>query len=293
MFIFMSRASQQYRKFNLVTVFAVIAAVPHLQAQTSQVTQDPAGQPATTQAQGKTDAPDLVSSHKQSQKESQTETQTQSETQTETPTDIETEVQAQIQPRVLAVKKAMRMDSAEESLDNATRQVLDLISAGQTYAKDDPERFFIEVEAVLAPMLDFPRFTRNVMGPVFKKATETQYSEFSDTFKWSLVRTYALALTEFHDGEVEVLPPRRAPKNPNKANVVQEVTMGGKTYVAVYRMQRNKNNAWRVTNIILEGINLGLNFRSQFAQAYRKAATAQKGADESVAIDQVIQSWGA
>ena len=47
----------------------------------------------------------------------------------------------------------------------ATGEVLNLISAGKAYAKEDPERFYAEVESLLRPLIDFPRFARNVMGP--------------------------------------------------------------------------------------------------------------------------------
>ena len=83
-----------------------------------------------------------------------------------------------------------------------------MIESGREYAEDDPERFYIEVEALLQPLIDFPRFARNVMGAYYRKADDAQRERFAESFKWSLVRTYALALTEFGGGEIEVLEPR-------------------------------------------------------------------------------------
>lgn len=189
--------------------------------------------------------------------------------------------------RVMAVRGALQMESAQDAVEGATREVLALISEGQTYADADPERFFTEVEALVAPMVDFPRFARNVMGPAYRKATADQRQRFADVFKWSLVRTYALALTEFRDGEVRVVPPRREARDPDKVKVVQEVTFRGRTYVAVYQMRRGKDRQWQVQNIIIEGVNIGVNFRTQFAQALR----AEDSKDTNVAIDGVIASW--
>lgn len=185
--------------------------------------------------------------------------------------------------RVEAVRLAMQADTAEEAVADATEQVLGLISAGQIYAETDPERFYREVEEVIAPMVDFPRFARNVMGPAHKAASDAQRNDFSEVFKWTLVRTYALALTEFRDGKVQVVPPRRPHRDADKVKVVQEVLFRGRTYTAVYLMGRGEDRVWHVQNIIIEGVNIGVNFRTQFASALR---TNQGN------IDAVIDTWG-
>ena len=187
--------------------------------------------------------------------------------------------------RADAVREALRADSPQQAVAGATQQVLDLISAGQSYAEDDPDRFYTEVEALIRPLIDFQRFARNVMGPAYKKATPEQRVRFAESFKWGLVKTYALALTEFHDGKVNVLPPRRPSSSPKKAKVTQEISIQGKTYVAVYLMQRNKKNMWRVQNIIIEGINIGVNYKTQFAAALKNPSY---GGD----MDKVIDAWG-
>ena len=182
------------------------------------------------------------------------------------------------------VAQAVRADTAEEAVSLATGEVLTLIRAGKEYAADEPERFYTEVESMLRPLIDFPRFARNVMGPYYREATEAQRERFAESFKWSLVRTYALALVEFGDGDVAVLPPRKAPKNPNKVNVTQEITYQGQAYVVVYRMQRSKELTWRVQNLVVEGVNVGLNYKSQFA-------SAMKDSKFSGDMDAVIDAW--
>ncbi len=183
-----------------------------------------------------------------------------------------------------AVERAIGAATAEEAVDLATGEVLRLITAGQAYAKDEPERFYTEVEALLRPLIDFPRFARNVMGPYYRVATPAQRERFAESFKWSLVRTYALALTEFGDGEVSVVPPRQAPKDPDKVNVTQEIKYEGKVYQVVYRMQRGKEKNWSVQNLIVEGINIGLNYKSQFA-------AAMKDPQYNGEMDAVIDAW--
>lgn len=182
------------------------------------------------------------------------------------------------------VERAVRSETAEEAIELATNEVLNLINAGKDYAEDDPERFYSEVEALLRPLIDFPRFARNVMGPYYRTASAEQRTRFADSFKWSLVRTYALALLQFGEGDVEVQPPRQPPRNPDKVNVTQQITYEGKAYIVVYRMQRSKEQTWRLQNLVVEGVNVGLNYKSQFAAAMKDPQYAGD-------LDAVINSW--
>ncbi len=185
-----------------------------------------------------------------------------------------------------AVRVAAALDSvtAEEAVDLATAEVMAFIDSAQGYAKQEPERFFAEVEALMGPLIDFDRFARNVMGPYFRQATPAQRSVFAQSFKSSLVRTYALALTEFHDGRVTVVPPRRKPRKPDAVKVTQEIEFSGRTYQVVYDVRR-ADGAWSLRNMVIEGVNVGLSFKSQFA-------SAMKGPEYEGDLDQVIAAWG-
>lgn len=181
------------------------------------------------------------------------------------------------------LSEALQSPSAETAVDEATAEIMAFIRSAQGYASSDPERFFTEVEALMGPLIDFERFARNVMGAYYKAATPAQRSEFAESFKWSLVRTYALALTEFNDGDVRVVSPRRPPRDPEAVKVTQEIGVNGRTYAVVYDMRR-EGSAWRLRNMIIEGVNVGLNFKSQFA-------SAMQGPDYNGDLDRVIAAW--
>ena len=187
-------------------------------------------------------------------------------------------------PKQGTIDKAINAPTAEQAVELATQEILKLIESGREYAEDDPERFYIEVEALLRPLIDFPRFARNVMGAYYRKADDAQRERFAESFKWSLVRTYALALTEFGGGEIEVLEPRRPPRDPNKVGVTMEIQQNGNVYVVVYQMQRDASQAWRLRNLVIEGVNIGLNYKSQFAAAMKDPANGRD-------LDAVIDAW--
>jgi phospholipid transport system substrate-binding protein len=123
------------------------------------------------------------------------------------------------------------------------------------------------------------------MATYYKRASEAQRTRFAGAFKAGLVRTYAKALLEFSDEQIVVLPETRPPRDPNKQIVKMEVrSSSGKVYPAVYAMRLGDDGVWRIRNIIINGINIGLTYRSQFASAMK---APKNGGD----LDRVIDAW--
>lgn len=183
-----------------------------------------------------------------------------------------------------------QIPEAEHLVEVTTEEMLVLIDEAKGYVDEDPERFYVAVEALLNPVIDFPRFARSVMAAYYKRATPEQRQRFAEGFKWSLVRTYAVALTTFNDGGVVIVPSDRPPKRPDRASVKQEIRSEGTIYPVIYSMVQNSKGEWRVMNIIINGINMGLTYRNQFASAMQDPA--YRG-DMDLAIDGWISSLGA
>ena len=80
------------------------------------------------------------------------------------------------------------------------------------------------------------------------------------------------------------MPPKKGDDlTTGSATVMQNIFNGsGKSYVVQYTMRRNKAGEWKLHNLIIEGINLGLTYRSQFS------AAAEKYHGD---VDKVIANW--
>lgn len=175
--------------------------------------------------------------------------------------------------------------TAEQRVQAVSDSVLALIEQARGYAKEDPERFYREFTALLDPAVDFDAFARSVMATYFRQATPEQRRRFSDSFKWGLVRTYALALTEFSNGTIRLLPNTQPQRSSRLQSVRMEVvTPSGNVYPVQYAMALGRDGEWRVRNIIVNGINIGLTYRNQFAGAMKDPANGGS-------LDQVIDGW--
>ena len=131
--------------------------------------------------------------------------------------------------------------------------------------KKDPQLLFAIVKENIEPYVDFPGFAKGVMGQFYRQADDKQRAQFTDTFKQSLIRTYANGLGAYDNQKFSVRP--FTPGNDaKKAQVDMDIQTGdGKSLLVTYQMVLDAQNQWKVRNLILDGINLGLTFRNQFA----------------------------
>ncbi len=140
-----------------------------------------------------------------------------------------------------------------------------LVSERSAYKKN-PALINDIVKDNLEPYVDFEGFARGVMGVYYRQATPDQRSQFTQTFKQSLIRTYSKGLASY-DNESYTIRPFIEGKDPSKAVVVMDFKTDTGTVVPIaYQLVQN-GESWKLRNLQLNGIDIGLTFRNQFATA--------------------------
>lgn len=138
------------------------------------------------------------------------------------------------------------------------------------------------VDSNLDQVADFRYIGASVMGNYFRNATPEQRRRFVDVFRQTLIDTYARGLVTFDYEELRVLDSQQAQRHDDQASVAMEVVASnGHVYPVSYSL-RLSDGEWRVVNVIVNGINLGLTFRNQFDQAMR---------ENNRDYDAVIDGW--
>ena len=164
----------------------------------------------------------------------------------------------------------------------ATQALLELIDEHREAYGSDPEPYFDAVDESMAHFVDYPGIARGVMAGYWSDASEEQRERFIRTFRHGLVRSYARAMLEFDQREIEVLPLGEGHVRGDRAVVRMRVTASnGRDYPLQYSMAKLDGKGWRVRNVVVNGVNLGRTYRSQFASAMRLAE----------GMDAVIADW--
>ncbi|MWJ26848.1 ABC transporter substrate-binding protein [Halomonas sp. ZH2S] len=152
----------------------------------------------------------------------------------------------------------------------------------EDYYADNIDELKELVESSLEEVADFRYIGASVMGRYYQNATPEQRRRFADIFRQTLIDTYTKGLVTFDYDELRVLDTQQPQRQEDLASVAMEiVATDGSVYPVSYSL-RLSNGEWRVVNVIVNGINLGLTFRNQFDQAMR---------DHNRDYDAVINNW--
>lgn len=140
-----------------------------------------------------------------------------------------------------------------------------LVSDRGAYKKN-PAALNQIVKDNIEPYVDFDGFARGVMGPYYRQASPEQRTAFAQTFKQSLIRTYAKGLAAY-DNESYTIRPFVEGKDPSKAVVNMDFKTDTGTIVPIAYQLIQNGDSWKVRNLQLNGIDIGLTFRNQFSSA--------------------------
>jgi phospholipid transport system substrate-binding protein len=183
----------------------------------------------------------------------------------------------------------------DQLVTQTTERVLSVAREAKSYYDKDPQRLNRQVDDIMSDVVDFDGFARGVMGvyaseqryralktDAERAAFRARIAKFTDIFRQGLIDTYAKGLLKFNGQRIETVGGRSSVNGVN-ATVVQNIHGdAAQPYVIQYTLRQDKSGVWKLRNVIIEGVNLGLTYRNQFA-----ASAQQYGGD----LDKVIANW--
>ena len=120
----------------------------------------------------------------------------------------------------------------------------------------------------LDPYIDSQSFTRIVMGTYATNqySTAAQRAQFERNFRETLIENYGSAFAKFSNQSYSLRPY----KDTNSKNPVVTMDFNNKgEKIPVSFQLVDKGNQWKIRNINVSGIDLGLQFRNQFASTVK------------------------
>jgi phospholipid transport system substrate-binding protein len=181
---------------------------------------------------------------------------------------------------LLSLLGVAHAEVAPEQLVRSTAdEILAEIKAHRdVYAKDYARLYKMADEKVL-PHFDFRRMAQWVLGRFWKEATPEQRDRFVAEFRDLLVRTYSQALLNYKDEQILYLPVQRKPDDTEVLVKTEVKQASGQPNIPIhYSFYKNKDGAWKVYDVTIEGVSLVTNYRSVYAGKIR-----DKGMDALIA----------
>ena len=176
---------------------------------------------------------------------------------------------------VMAVLAAAAPVQAQEDpklrVDRVVAEVIAVLSnqgLSETAKRD-------QIETIAVANFDFPTITRLVLARNYKKLTPEQREAFMVEFKRHLSLTYGRRVDAYSDQKVDI----GDSKAHSNGDVTVNTTIVGGTVdgvVVAYRL-RQKDGSWQAIDVIVEGVSMISNFRSQIQEI-----VSSKGADQLI-----------
>lgn len=126
------------------------------------------------------------------------------------------------------------------------------------------EKRVSEIEAVAYDIFDFTTMSKLVLARNWRKLDKTQRGEFVREFKRHLSRTYGTRLDRYDQEKVDVTGAQLEPRN--DVSVMTTIRGGQFDGAEISYRLRDRNDRWRIIDVVIEGVSLVSNYRSQFAE---------------------------
>jgi phospholipid transport system substrate-binding protein len=166
----------------------------------------------------------------------------------------------------VAAPAAAATQAPDALVKQISNEVLAEVKADKAIQAGDTKRILVLVDQKILPHVDFAAMTRSAVGVHWKKATPEQQKRLQEEFKLLLVRTYSKAFTEVKPQTTLEFQPLAASPDPAKAKVDSIIKGAGAPVKVNYYLAKGADS-WKIVDLEVEAVRMGLSYRSQFSQA--------------------------
>jgi phospholipid transport system substrate-binding protein len=151
---------------------------------------------------------------------------------------------------------------------NVTLEVIELIAKDREIKAGSRAKVVAVIEQKVLPHFNFGAMTALAMGQNWNKANSEQKKRLTDEFKTLLVRTYASALAAYSEQKFDFRPLRAKPTDTDVTVNVRVLQPGTQAVTLDYSMEKTANG-WKVYDVMVGGVSLVANYRTEFANMVR------------------------
>jgi len=155
----------------------------------------------------------------------------------------------------------------KETVETGVNKLLKTLGDPAFKAKPENERITI-IGAEIETVFDFKELSRRTLGRNWKKMKPEQQKEFVQLFKELLQGVYADRLLAYSDQKI--IFDKETMLKKGRAEVQSFLqTSDGKKIPLFYRLT-DKSGSWKVYDVIIEGVSMVKNYRTQFRKILAK-----------------------
>ncbi|MEE8558110.1 MAG: ABC transporter substrate-binding protein [Myxococcota bacterium] len=178
---------------------------------------------------------------------------------------------------VLILAGTWALSASAEDARSTFEETLDQVLAVLRTEGSSEQVKLSQVETIALNRFDFDLMTRLVLARNYRKLSEQQRADFEVEFRKHMSLTYGRRLLELSEEVIEI-GESRTEKNAD-VTLKTRVVGGAADGVTIDYRHRERDGSWYIIDVIIEGVSLISNFRSQV-----KEIMTESGADRLIEI---------
>jgi phospholipid transport system substrate-binding protein len=152
-----------------------------------------------------------------------------------------------------------RAETPSQVVDGLATQVIAVLKDAALSSAQKRER----IEQIAYGAIDFTTLSKLVLARNYAKFSPEQRSQFEAEFKRHLSMTYGRNIDSYQNEKVQITGER--PESRGDVTVQSKILRGSASEnIAVDYRLRQADGQWKIIDVIIEGVSLVSNFRSQF-----------------------------
>lgn len=155
-------------------------------------------------------------------------------------------------------RPAPATDGPTSVVEHTTSGVIAILTDAKLSTDDKRKR----VEDVVLASVDFETLSKLVIARNWSKFSDAQRTEFMTLFKNHLSMTYGRNVESYKNEKVTITGSRE--ESGGDTTVKTKIVRGGPGDILVDYRMRQTAGTWKIIDVIIEGVSLVSNFRSQF-----------------------------
>jgi len=160
--------------------------------------------------------------------------------------------------------------AATEAVRSTINEVIRVLKDAELKKPGRAEERRLLLEKVIGDRFNYEEMSRRALGAQWNKLSAQERYEFVDLFKGLLSGTYADKIEGYSGEQVHYLNERL---EADYAEVRTKVATDKTEIPLDYRLL-NKSGDWRVYDVVVDGVSLVNNYRSQFTKIIRESSYA-------------------
>jgi phospholipid transport system substrate-binding protein len=166
----------------------------------------------------------------------------------------------------LFVGQSVLASDAHDQLKVSMDKLIAVLKDESLKAPEKKEARRAKIFAVLEERFDFEQMGKWAMGANWKDLSQQERDEFVKTFSELIEKSYILKIERYSNEKIEFKDERTKGKY---YYVYTEIVSGDKVIPVNYSLYP-KGDQWLVYDVVIEGVSLVKNYRTQFDEIIRK-----------------------